>query len=248
MSSVLLAAVATLAGGAPGGPTRSDLVAYWNFSSYTANASTSQLGVLGSISPSLGAGALSIGGTPTMAYNTVTSGTANGTVGGFGGTTVNGLAGEVASGALTVVGNTGGAGTVSTNGGWVQFQIDMSNRQDLQMSFATRGTSTGFDNNQISWSTDGASFTNFGAAWSGRPTTFFSVERDLTTVTALNNMSNVFLRITFNGATGASGNNRIDNVQFNANPLVIPLPPAAWAGLSTMACVFVFGAMRRRRN
>lgn len=249
MSRVLMAAVATLSGVGPLTPARGDVVAYWNFNSFTANTTGGQLGVLNSVAPAQGTGTLTIGGTPTVTYNTNTSGAPNGTVGSFVGSTVNGLSGEIAGGALAIIGNTGAAGAVSTNGGWVQFAISMTGLEGLSVSFATRRSGTGFDSNQLSWSTDGVSFTDFGSTWAppdGNP--FAAVSRDLSSLTVLNNAASVFVRFTFNGATSGGGNNRIDNVQFNASPLVIPLPPAAWAGLSTMAGVVGFVAIRRRRH
>ncbi len=240
MTRTTIAALAISAAAGFAGSANADLIAYWNFPTFTANTNTSQLGTLGTIAPSAGAGTLTIGGTPTMAFNTVTSGTADGTVGAFAGTTNNGILGEVASGALTVTGNTGSTGTVSTNGGWVQFQISMLGYEDLVVSFSTRGTSTGFNNNQLSWSTDGSTFTDFDVTWDGRPTTFFTVTRDLSGVAAVENQPNVYIRLTLNGATGGGGNNRFDNVQFNAT--AVPAPGAlALLGLGGLV------AARRRR-
>jgi len=237
----MIAALAVSAAAGFATTAKADLIAYWNFTDFSANTFNSgQLGVLNSIAPAQGGGTLSIGGTPTMAFNTTTVATANGTVGAFAGTTVNGVVGEVNGGALTVVGNTGGVGTVSTNGGWVQFEVDMTNFEDLVVSFATRGTGTGFNSGQLSWSTDGALFTDFGATWAGNVSSFFAVSRDLSSITDIDNVSTVFVRLTLGGATGASGNNRIDNVQFNATQ--IPAPGAlALLGLSGLV------AARRRR-
>lgn len=244
MARVLMAAVATLSGAGPLTPARGDVVAYWNFNSYTTG---STLGRLDSIAPAQGAGTLTIGGgSPVLSFNTSLVSPANGTVGAFTGTPLNSLESASVNGALAVI---GGIGSVTTNGGWVQFAISMTGLQDLEVSFATRGTSTGHRAGQLSWSTDGTSFTNFGAAWDGgASSSFFLVQRDLSGISALNDAANVFVRLTLSGATGTSGNNRIDNVQFNATPLVIPLPPAAWAGLSTMAGVVGFVAIRRRRH
>lgn len=246
MARLLLAALATAGAAGPVASTRADLVAYWNFNSFTTGTA---LGRLDSVAPAQGAGTLSIGGGSTaLSYNTSLVSPANGTVGAFLGTTTNALESPApaTNGALAVI---GGIGSVTSNTGWVQFAINMSGLQDLEVSFATRGTSTGHRTGQLSWSTDGSSFTNFGSAWDGgSSSSFFLVQRDLSGISALNDAASVFVRLTLSDATGTSGNNRIDNVQFNASPLVIPLPPAAWAGLSTMAGVVGFVAIRRRRH
>ncbi len=241
MKRTTIAALAISAATGLAGTANADLLAYWNFPDFTANSNSGQLGVLNTIAPSAGAGTLSIGGTPTMAFNSSTTPPANGTVGAFAGTTVNGILGEVNSGALTVVGNTGGVGTVSTNGGWVQCAIDMTGYENLMVSFATRGTSTGHRSGQLSYSIDGTSFTNFDVTWDGgSSTSFFAVTRDLSSVSTIDNDSSVFIRLTLDGATGASGNNRLDNIQFNAS--LVPAPGAlALLGLGGLV------ATRRRR-
>jgi hypothetical protein len=51
------------------------------------------------------------------------------------------------------------------------------------------------------------------------------------------------VRVTFEGATSDSGNNRIDNIQFNAT--AVPEPTSGLLiGLGTLACV----ALRRDRR
>ncbi|MCK6475898.1 MAG: hypothetical protein L6Q35_03595 [Phycisphaerales bacterium] len=231
-----LAAIATSAS--------ADLVAYWNFNASTPNTTSGQLGTLDSTAPSLGSGTLSIGGgSPTITYNTNNAGTANGVVGTFAGTTLNALNADPVGGALSLQGAVGGGSgsPVTSNGGYFQFNISMAGLKDLIVSFATRGTGTGFRNGQLSYSTDGVTFTNYGASWDGGgSSTFFLVTRDLSTETSLNNASNVAIRLTLTGATGGAGNNRIDNIQFNAT--VIPAPASiALVGLAGLV------AGRRRR-
>ena len=221
-----------------------NLVAYWNFNASTPNTTSSQLGTLDSTAPSLGAGTLSIGGgSPTITYNTVNAGTANGVVGTFAGTTTNAIGADPVGGALSLQGAVGGANAspVTSNGGYFQFNISMTGLKDLIVTFATRGTGTGFRNGQLSYSTDGVTFTNFGTSWDGGgSSTFFLVTKDMTGVSALTNAANVAVRLTLTGATGGGGNNRVDNIQFNATP--IPAPASiALMGLGGLV------AGRRRR-
>lgn len=202
------------------------VVAYWNFNNSTGNSTSGQLGTLNSIAPDLGAGTLSIGGgSPTITFNTNNAGTANGVVGTFTGSTLNAIGADVAGGALSIQGAVGGGSSsaVTSNGGYVQFNVSMVGLKDLVVSFSTRGTGSGFHLGQLSYSTDGVSFFNNGATWDGGASSaFFLVSNDLSSVVALNNAPSVTVRLTLTGATGGAGNNRIDNVQLNANPIPTP--------------------------
>jgi len=215
-----------------------NLVAYWNFNASTPNTTSGQLGTLNSLAPDAGAGILSIGGgSPTITLNTNNAGAANGVVGTFAGSTLNAVGADVSGGALSVQGAVGGgsSSTVTSNGGYVQFNVNLTSLQDLVVTFSTRGTSTGFRSGQLSYSTDGSTFINNGLTWDGGSSSaFFLVSRDLSTIVALNNAPSVTVRITLTGATGGAGNNRIDNVQLNANP--IPAPGAvALVGMGVLA-------------
>ena len=62
----------------------------------------------------------------------------------------------------------------------------------------------------------------------------------LPTITMLDGRAVAFLRITFQGASSASGNNRIDNLQLNAD--VIPAPGA----MALLGVAGLIGSRRRR--
>lgn len=235
MNKALLVLAASVAAAAPAG---ADLIAHWNFNDSTPNTLNGQLGTLNSLAPNSGSGTLTFSSGITL--NTVSDGTADGNAGTFAGSTLNAVGADGSGGALTVTGGIGGGGDVISNGQSFTFGIDMTGYQDLVVTLATRGTGTGFNNNQLAWSTDGSTFTDFGPAWDGRPTSFFLLTRDLSSVDALDDASTVFIRITLDGATSAAGNNRFDNVQFNAT--LIPAPgAAALLGLGGLL------AARRRR-
>ncbi len=111
--------------------------------------------------------------------------------------------------ALALLGGTGN----SANGKFIVFTLDMTGKTGLTVSYATQGTTTGFANQNWSYSTDG---TNWTAAdsFTSIPTSFGT--KTLTTISAVDNISTVFLRMSGGNATAASGNNRLDNFQFNA--------------------------------
>jgi hypothetical protein len=67
------------------------------------------------------------------------------------------------------------------------------------VSFATQGSSTGFNNNQFQYSLDGKTFVNFGPAYTPA-TAFGSVPLviTLTSIAGLNDNANDAFRIVFN--------------------------------------------------
>ncbi|HMP72172.1 MAG TPA: fibronectin type III domain-containing protein [Kiritimatiellia bacterium] len=129
------------------------------------------------------------------------------------GTTINAVSGDVAGQDITI---TGGPG-LGNNGRYIQFVIDMSGLENLVMTYSTRRSGTGFDSQQLSYSTDGDTFTDFGAPFTPTLDNHALRTYDLSSVTDLNNQGEVYLRITLSGATFATGNNRFDNFQFNAD-------------------------------
>lgn len=227
---IAMAAVAGLAGGA-----NADLVAYWHFNNSTPGVG-GQLGVLNGFN---GVGFPSDQGSGLLTSNVPRNtdpNVNNGTLGTFAGTALNAIPPDGSGGALAIQGGQ----NQENNGRHIQFEFSTAGLQDLILTYATRGTSTGFNSNQVSYSTDGLTFTNFGAPYDGRPSTFFLQTFDFSGVPALDNQANVAVRITLNGSTSAVGNNRFDNVQFNAT--VIPAPGAlALLGLGGLV------ATRRRR-
>lgn len=132
-----------------------------------------------------------------------------GTFGNFAGTTLNAQNSDVAGATLSLVGSSG-------NDTYIEIQFSMSGLTDLGISFATRGTATGFDTGQWSYSNDGLNFTNFGPNTATRSTTFQLGSPSPFGTTELNNDSSAFLRYTLSGNTSTSGNNRIDNLLLQA--------------------------------
>jgi len=125
------------------------------------------------------------------------------------GTTNNARQGDAAGQSLSLQGGTGNA----NNGRNLTFNISTVGFSNIVVSFATQGTSTGFNSNQFQYSLDGISFIDFGSPFT--PATAFGsvpIVFSLAAIVGLNNNPNAAFRIVFNGATSSTGNNRIDNI------------------------------------
>ncbi|WP_200897563.1 ExeM/NucH family extracellular endonuclease [Arsukibacterium ikkense] len=126
----------------------------------------------------------------------------------FAGSTVNALSGFAAGQTLSVQGGTAN----SNNGAEIIIQVATTDYQDISLSWAQRGTATGFTSRVISWSVDGVSY-QFFAEDSGALGSAFQLRSfDFSAVTELNDQAQVYFKITLNGASSASGNNRFDNL------------------------------------
>lgn len=164
----------------------------------------------------------------------------------FIGTTVNRRNTDVAGQALAIQ----NAASNANNGSYLQLMTSTLGFTNLNISYATQRTTAGFTTQTLSYSIDGG--TNFIASGSVTPPTatsqtlvFDTRTFDLSSITALNNNSNVIFRLTFTGATTGTGNNRIDNFQLNGD--VTPAPPGL-ASLLIGLCVSGWKARRRKRQ
>jgi len=133
----------------------------------------------------------------------------------FGGTTLNDpRPTPVAGQAYTLVAGT----NFSANGKSVVIKFSMTGYQNPILTFATRGSSTGFNIHQWAWSTDGTNFTNFGDNTANTTSTWLTKTLDMSLINDLDGAAGVYLRLTVSGASSASGNNRLDNIVINAMP------------------------------
>jgi len=157
------------------------------------------------------------------------------------GTSNNARQGDLAGQALSLQGGTGNA----NNGRNLTFNVSTAGFSDIVVSFATQGTSTGFNSNQFQYSLDGITFVDFGAPYT--PLTAFGTVPlvfSLSGILGLNNNPNAAFRIVFNGATSSTGNNRIDNVVVEgSNASSIPEPTTAVLLLSGLG-----GLVKLRRH
>src|SRR5829696_1038365 len=124
------------------------------------------------------------------------------------GTTNNTRLGDAAGQALSLQGGT----SVANNGRNITFNVSTVGFSNIIVSFATQGTSTGFNSNQFQYSLDGISFIDFGSPYVPA-TAFGSVPLvfSLVAIAGLNDNPNAAFRIVFNGATSSTGTNRLDN-------------------------------------
>ncbi|MBU9713071.1 immunoglobulin-like domain-containing protein [Evansella tamaricis] len=124
----------------------------------------------------------------------------------FAGTTINALGGYPAGGSLSLVGN-------ANNNNYVELEFSTLGLEGIELSFATRGTGTGFNEHQWMYSLDGENWVEFGENTATRNTSFQLETLSLSN--EVNNKETVFVRVYLDGATSTSGNNRIDNLQVN---------------------------------
>jgi len=199
---------------------------YWNFNALSNPGSPSNANQT-IYSPTSGAGTLTLGSISSNSTGGITN---------FTGTTINVLNNDPAGQALAIQGNATGSGTtITNNGSTLTFLINLTGYADPILTFATQRTSTGFSSNQVSYSTDGTTFTNFSAAYI--PATAFALQSfDFSSIDALDGVASAYFRITLNGATSGAGNNRFDNFQINATEIPsAPVPtPALLPGLVGM--------------
>jgi hypothetical protein len=197
---------------------RATLIADWNFN-YSSGSQAAM-----PMAASHGAGSLDL---PRLSSGSDASI-------GSSGTAVNKFTGDVAGSDFYIQGGTKNDSGYPENGKSVVFSVSMSGYQKLLVTYATFGTSSGFSEQDWSYSTDnGASYTLFktfgGSSEMAIPAAYAIETVDFSSVTALDNSSSVLFELTLNGATGANGSDHFDNIQFNAGAIA-PVPEPAAAG------------------
>ncbi|MCH8546905.1 MAG: hypothetical protein LAT54_09230, partial [Cryomorphaceae bacterium] len=97
--------------------------------------------------------------------------------------------------------------------------------EDIELTFASRRTPSGFDSVVVSYSTNGGTnftvFDDFNPNSSGFSTYTF----DFSSITAANDNNDFQVRLTFYGATSAAGNARVDNFKLEGQLLQGAVPP-----------------------
>ncbi|WP_207434606.1 choice-of-anchor I family protein [Sabulibacter ruber] len=104
-------------------------------------------------------------------------------------------------------------------GGALVFQVPTTGYQNVVMKYATRRSGSGAGTQVVEYSTDGTTYVPFTtiAPVDGNPTL---QTLDFTSIASVNNNANFKVRISFEqGGGGTVGNNRLDNVTLEGNPL-----------------------------
>ena len=245
------------------GAANAAMVAQWDFQT------TTNLGTAVAAAPAtpkvfvanFGTGSLYLDGSNgSSTFFEPTSGSTNTEINGFSGTALNATDSmsttTTGMAALAVLGGavSGSPATYAANGKSMVFKFSMTNLQNLAISFAAQRTATGFTGIAIDASTNGTSWSawttlassNAGSSpnvvYSGAIKDSFANSGviSLSTTSLLDNATTAYVRFTFTGATSATGNNRFDNFQFNAD--AVPAPGA----LALLGVAGLVGARRRR--
>jgi MYXO-CTERM domain-containing protein len=227
------------------------LVAAWDFQTTTngGTAIAASPNTQTAFIANFGAGSLYLNGTNGASSFTV-GGSAT-EVNAFGGTAINADAGigmstvTTSPSALAIAGGTLSGGVYSANGKSMAFVLNLTGLQNLTVSLAAQRTGTGFTSQVWETSTDGTNWSSWGSFVSGTAAgtlaSSFATSGvlSLAGTSALDNAATAYIRVTFTGATAASGNNRLDNIIFNAD--AIPTP-------GSLALLGLAGLVMRRRR
>jgi hypothetical protein len=231
------------------GAANAQLIAGWDFQT-TATGGTA-LGAQDGAQPTLfnanfGSGTLYLDGSEGSS-SWVSSATASRELNAFTGTAVN-----ASNGLSTVTTSPAALAFVNetANGKFAVFKFDLSTVFDpIEITLSAQRTSTGFTTQTWEFSTDGITYNPIGTLVSGTTTgtiaSSFGGSGILTLpqFSGLAGASTAFVRATFDGATSGTGNNRVDNIQFNAVP-----EPSTYAMLALAGAGLAGYTIRRRRR
>jgi hypothetical protein len=151
----------------------------------------------------------------------------------FTGSTINAQFGEPSGGSIALQ---GGTDTVN-NGAFFEFNFNGADYENIEFSLARQATGSGFTTVAIDAYDNGSLLGSIGSINTSGASSFalYSYSAGL-----LDGVENATIRLTFTGATGSTGNNRLDNIVVQGT--LIPTPgAAALMGLGGLV------AARRRR-
>lgn len=180
----------------------------------------------------------------------------------------SGLAAGAHSSASTAFSSPAGNGStnsVSANnwtvGDYYQFSVSSIGFTNINLSFSQVGSGTGPAGFDLTYSTDGTSYTLFQSytlpssptSWSVTASNALSAfSFDLSSVTSLADKSSIFFRLVDNsttaingGTVGAAGSGRVDDILISGS--VIPVPEPSSIAMIALGGVAGLIAIRRRR-
>ena len=150
------------------------------------------------------------------------------------GTAINAYPGDVGGSDLTVQGT-------ANIGRSIRFDLNMSGRNNLQVSFAARRSDAGYDSNMVAFAVNGGAFTTITPNWAPTnvaSTAFGRQFFDLSGYPEINGAALVSFQITFgtnNASASGTANNRFDNFQFSAGYITFyEISDAQLAAVSTL--------------
>ncbi|MBM4404223.1 MAG: endonuclease, partial [Candidatus Cloacimonetes bacterium] len=171
-----------------------EVIYYWNFND---NLPASGENWAQPIPAQTGSGSISYDFTQAVSYT---------------GTTLNGVSGEVNGGSLAPL---VGDGNIN-NGKHFEVSMPTTGYQDIIFTYATRGTSTGFNSQEVQYSINGTDFvtkTTFSGTLENNWVTGQIRSVDFSDVPAAENNPNFKVRIVVSGGSSPTGNNRFDNIK-----------------------------------
>jgi len=246
LKHLLLAVIGSL-------PAHSALIAGWDFQTTTTGgtAAVPQPNSPRVYNANFGSGTIyldgSNGSSGWLTSNQLTS---------FGGTGVNAGSGfsTATTGASALVLIAGASS--SANGNMAVFRFSMAGYQSLSISLAAQRTATGFATQLWEYSADGFTYRSIGTLSAG--STLGTITNSyagsgvlgFAAFDGLNDIDDAYVRVTFDGATASTGNNRIDNIQFNATemPVVAKSVPEPGCPMLIGVGAAVALSMRSRRS
>lgn len=142
-----------------------------------------------------------------------------------------------------------------TIGEYFEFQVSTTGFESISLSWQQTGSNTGPANFNLSYSTDGVSFTSIGNytvtndGWNTTATPAASVKSfDLSSISAINNTASVYFRLSVvdavsiaGGTVANGGTSRIDNFT------VAVVPEPSTVALIGIGCGVLLFGMRRKR-
>jgi hypothetical protein len=141
-----------------------------------------------------------------------------------------------------------------TTGDYFQFQFSTLTFSNIAITWSQARSGTGVTNFSLRYSTDGASFvtyTNYTVEVSASPNAWttasnnslFVMNYDLSSITALDNQPDVYLRLVAEQTSASTGTGRIDDVTITGVP-----EPSTYALLAVSGLALAGYAARRRQR